>query len=208
MGKFIDLTDEKFVRLKVIRRIENGKNGETRWRCQCDCGNTLEVNGHDLRRGDTKSCGCLCFDVLTTHNMSKTRQYETWASLLTRCKNPSSEGYKNYGGRGITVCKKWLTFEGFWEDMQEGYSDELTIDRKDNNAGYFKDNCRWATKEQQNNNRRNTLHIEINGETKTLLEWAEKVGINYHTLYHRINSHGYSGEDIIKPVKVGGVCHQ
>ena len=153
MAKMIDLTGERFERLRVERRVENGKGGGARWLCICDCGKTLEVDRQKLRRGNTRSCGCLHSDVITTHNMSETRQYRTWADMLTRCRNPRNKRYKDYGGRGISVCQKWETFQGFWENMQDGYSEGLTIDRKNNDKGYFKDNCRWATQKQQANNR-------------------------------------------------------
>lgn len=121
------------------------------------------------------------------HGMYGTRPYRIWSSMLTRCNNPKSKSYKDYGGRGIKVCKKWLSFMGFWEDVKKGYSDKLTIDRINNDGNYSKENCRWVTRTKQGNNKKNNVYLTFNGERKTVAQWITKIGINKQTLWARIN---------------------
>lgn len=184
----MDLTGQRFGRLKVIKRVEN-RQGKPYWECQCDCGAIKNVASAGLRRG-TKSCGCyqkdISKEIQSTHGKGKTREYDVWHAMKGRCLNSKHHAYKDYGGRGITVCEKWLTFEGFWEDMQEGYADNLTLDRKDNNKGYCKENCRWSTRREQSNNVRNNKLILYNGKVKTVSEWASEININYYTLWDRL----------------------
>lgn len=151
-----DLTGSRYGKLVVISLSQKrSKWGETIWNCLCDCGNLKEIVGRSLTRGKTKSCGCLCVEKAkqthTKHAKSASGSYATWEAMIQRCKNPNSSNYKNYGGRGIDVCEDWLQFEKFYEDMgdrPEGYS----IDRIDNTKSYSKNNCRWATKQQQSFN--------------------------------------------------------
>lgn len=154
---FIDLTKEKFGRLTVIERAENAKSGAVRWKCRCDCGKTVTVQRSNLKSGGTKSCGCLqkeiSIKVNTKHGMSRTIEYITWDSMLQRCNNPKTIGYKNYGFRGITICDKWLNFDGFFEDM--GFKPKgLTLERRNNDLGYCKENCYYATPTEQARNQR------------------------------------------------------
>lgn len=135
----------------------------------------------------------------TTHGMKNTRPYNVWISMKTRCFNKNHHWFKCYGGRGITVCDKWLNFTGFWEDMQAGYSDELTLDRIDPNGNYCKENCRWATKLQQSRNARNNVFVEYQGQTKLLQEWAEEKKMPYPMLYARLFKYGWKVEDIFLP---------
>ena len=130
------------------------------------------------------------------HGGKGTKLYEVWCAMKARCNNPKLKVYPHYGGRGITVCEEWLhDFEQFekWA-VANGYKENLSIDRIDNDKGYSPDNCRWATKEQQANNQRTTLTVEYNGVTKTLHEWAKVLEIKPHTLYHRIYKRGWSIE--------------
>ena len=155
---FIDLTDQKYGRLKVINRV-GFQNGRTIWNCICDCGNECNVSSHDLKSGNKKSCGCLqrerAKEASQTHGLSKERIHKEWRGILHRCKNPSASHYENYGGRGITVCDEWKEdFMAFYEwSMQNGYADNLTLDRKDNDKGYSPDNCRWVTHMENCHNR-------------------------------------------------------
>lgn len=155
--QFIDLTGRKFGRLTVIRRVGKRKGGDIKWACECQCGQNIIVSANHLKDGHTKSCGCLRHEIssirMTKHGMSKTLTYRTWASMKSRCQNPNEPRYKDYGGRGISVCDRWLKFENFLEDMGEKPRG-LTLDRKNNDRGYCKENCKWSSKQEQARNRR------------------------------------------------------
>jgi len=132
--------------------------------------------------------------------MNGTRPYHIWGGLRQRCINKNDKDYYRYGGRGITFDPKWLTFEGFWEDMQEGYADNLSLDRKDNNKGYFKDNCRWATSSEQQNNMRSNRYLTFNGEIKTLTQWSRKLNIPISTIFSRLH-YGWTVEKTLSTLK-------
>lgn len=200
MGKFIDLTGQKFGRLTVVERVENYVTPKgiqmPQWKCKCDCGKEKVVRGHDLKRGNTTSCGCLrrekMFEIgknSTTHGHSRERLYRIWADMKSRCYNPNSIKYYIYGAEGKTVCDEWLhDFEAFYKwAMANGYADNLTIERIDGTKGYSPENCRWATKKEQNVNKRNNHLITYNGKTQTLSQWADELGISRAVLYMRIN---------------------
>jgi hypothetical protein len=155
--KKIDLTEKRFGRLTVIEQAGSDKWGFALWMCKCDCGVIIIVNGGSLRSGCTKSCGCLQREIakkrLTTHGLSSSRIYKIWASMIQRCIDINYEDYHYYGGRGITVCKRWKFFENFLADMGECPND-FTLERVDNEKGYFLKNCKWATHTEQNRNQR------------------------------------------------------
>lgn len=193
-NRFIDITGNVYGRLEVVNLAGKNDKGEMLWLCQCSCGNSHKVKGSNLRNGSTKSCGCLSDEIRKKgfnfkHGMKRTRSYTTWESMKSRCLNPNDKFWKDYGGRGITVCDKWMSFEGFYEDMGDK-PEGMTIDRIDNNKGYSKENCQWATMKHQNRNKRDTLYLTCGGVTKCLAEWAEDTGIKYHTLYWRY-THGW-----------------
>jgi len=119
--------------------------------------------------------------------MSRSRQYHIYRNMRKRCDDSTCKDYKNYGGRGITYCGKWETFEGFWEDMGQRYSDNLTLERIDNNKNYCKENCRWATKQEQSNNRRGNKKFDYLGQSLTLTQIGRKYNIDAQTLEHRLN---------------------
>ena len=141
--KVKDMTGMTFGRLKVIERADNDKNGNAFWKCKCECGAIVIVNGNSMRRGHTKSCGCLHKDKLieinTKHGKCNERIYSIWAAMISRCTNEKNAYYINYGGKGIKVCDEWKDSSKFIEwAYNNGYSDELTIDRIDNKKGYCK----------------------------------------------------------------------
>jgi hypothetical protein len=137
---------------------------------------------------------------MASHRMSSTRQNNIYRNMKKRCDNPNCPDYKNYGGRGIRYCDKWKTFEGFWEDMQEGYSDELTLDRKDVNKGYSKDNCRWVNRYVQANNTRVNRLFEYNGQKLTLRQISDTTGYDYELIRLRIKK-GWTLEQSLSPAK-------
>lgn len=153
-----DLTNKLFCRLYVLNRsTTNTRGGKPRWDCICNCGTRCTVAAADLISGDTLSCGCYRKDRILRHGAARkgkvTAEYRSWHAMLQRCTNPDSNGYKNYGGRGIRVCKRWLKFENFLADMGPR-PPGLTLDRRNNDGPYRKGNCRWATRKQQAQNRR------------------------------------------------------
>jgi len=200
-SKIIDITGQRFERLTVIRYAGLNKHQKAMWECKCDCGKTITVLGKCLRNGNTKSCGCYTSDRIReyskvrwkTHGESGTRLHHEWTAMNQRCRNPNHESYANYGGRGITVCDEWAhSFTAFrdWA-LQNGYQDDLTIDRIDNDSGYCPSNCRWVDyKTQSRNNSRNVV-ITYRGETHCLTDWVDILGLNYKIMRARIVDKGW-----------------
>lgn len=162
---------KRFGRLVVVGSAAPLENGRSRWLCRCDCGVEKEVSASCLSQGRTKSCGCLRRENAAKRspkaNAARTKHgharedkgdrhplYRTWQGMRERCRDPGNVSYKYYGGRGITVCERWESFENFLADMGEKPSPDLTLDRIDNDGNYEPGNCRWATPEQQTKNRR------------------------------------------------------
>lgn len=196
MPKVSDITGVKFGRLTAVEHVGKG-SGRSRnhfWRCQCECGAMVTVNGSCLRRGVTKSCGCLqkhiakaAGDRTRTHGMTGTSTYNVWVGMVQRCHNANSKDYDRYGGRGIFVCDEWQTFSNFLADMGER-PEGKSLDRIDNDKGYSPQNCRWADAKSQQRNKRNSRLITHDGKTMTLVEWAEYTGINQRTLSGRLKN--------------------
>lgn len=188
-----DITGQRFGRLTVIEYAYTDKQGNARWLCKCDCGNETISIGKGLRCGDTKSCGCARIEraktLSTKHGLCKTRLHTIWLHMRDRCLKPYSTSYERYGARGIKVCKEWLNdFVAFYNwAMSNGYKKNLTIDRIDNNGNYEPSNCRWATIEQQANNKRSSCWLEYKGERKTIAQWASSLNISEIAIRHRID---------------------
>lgn len=196
MGKFNDLTGKQFGRLTVLCKNGKSKAGHTLWKCKCECGNVTTVFGCNLTKGVTNSCGCFRKEKPTKHGMTHTRIRRIWSTMKQRCYNDNNIGYKNYGKRGIVVCDEWKNdFQAFYEwSMANGYTEEMSIDRIDVNGNYEPSNCRWVSMKEQQNNRTDNHYITHNGETHTMSEWADIVGIPYGTLNSRINTLHWSIE--------------
>lgn len=207
--KEIDITGVRFGRLVAIKKTQKGsqkagcKRTRAKWLCQCDCGKQTEVVAESLHSGNTKSCGCLSREnvrtVNKTHGMSKTRLYGIWHSMKMRCENENAQAYDSYGGRGVTVCERWSnSFEAFFNDMGSEYHEGLTLDRIDNDKGYYPENCRWVSMKTQCNNRRSSVSITRNGETKTIAEWCRHFGIKQSTVTNR-RYMGWDEEKLFDP---------
>lgn len=202
----LNLTTRQFGKLTVIEWAGSW-NQANYWVCQCECGNpdynpVIAFTG-SLTSGNTTSCGC----TIRKHNMSKTRIYHIWINIIRRCTDPSNGSYHNYGGRGITVCERWLEFDNFYADMGDR-PERHTLDRLDNNAGYSPDNCAWRTYKEQANNTRNNLLVTWEGETKTPAQWAEdirlsSIGICSSLLRHRIAKSWSIEEAMTTPAVIG-----
>ena len=188
--KTIDITGQTFGRLTAIRFAGRDKNNKTQWLCICECGNSIICNSNNLQKGNTKSCGCLRDEKIikasTKHGKANKRLYNIWSLMKNRCKDKNN---KNYGGRGITVCEEWKnSFEAFYDwAMSNGYDDNLTIDRINNNGNYEPNNCRWATNEMQAKNRRTNHIVKIGDKEYLLTELAKKLCCNRHTILRRLN---------------------
>lgn len=196
----IDITGQRFGKLVALKDV--GSNGNNiLWKCKCDCGNNIIVPSSRLRSGNTKSCGCLQIASVTTHGKSKTRLYRIWHGMKTRCNLVQDKRYKDYGGRGIKVFHEWDTnFLSFYNwAIANGYKDNLSIDRIDNNGNYCPENCRWASAKQQMNNTRYNHLVEYNNEVKTVREWAKTLNIPEQRLYHRLNDGWPIKDALTKP---------
>lgn len=188
-----DLTGRKFGRLICLRR-----DGLQNWVCLCDCGQEKIVAKRFMVRGQTSSCGCLRRErgrsMLTKHGLHKHPLYGVWHGMKDRCSRKTHVFYSNYGGRGIRVQEPWLSsFEAFYADMLPLWEHGLQIDRIDYDGNYCKENCCWSTVKEQCNNRRNSVILSMNGESRTLPLWAKKLGISPITLRGRLMS-GWSVE--------------
>lgn len=202
MSRLIDVTGQRFGRLVVVERgpdkIKRCGKPTVQWRCKCDCGNEVIVNGESLRKGHTSSCGCITLERLiknnTKHNHSSDRLYKVWCAMKNRCYNENVLSYKDYGFLGIEVCDEWKNdYMAFREwAYNNGYDEnapikECTLDRIDVCGNYCPENCRWANAIVQNNNKHNTVYLTYNGETHSLMEWCRALGIKETTLRNRLD---------------------
>lgn len=200
MGIIKDLTGQKFGKLTPLYNVGKNKHNAALWLCQCDCGNTHITKSSYLINGECKSCGCLIKEKASItsyrHGLSTTRIYKIWSGMKYRCnKNHSTKIHKNYKNKGIQVCDEWKNdFMAFYNwAMENGYQENLTIDRIDVNGNYEPDNCRWVTMKEQENNRNNNHYINYNNEIHILMEWSRILNINYDALRYRLKK-GWSVE--------------
>jgi len=215
MSKFIDLIGQRFNKLIVTEKVINNKNNRVKWLCLCNCGKTTVVNACDLKSGHTKSCGCLKKELFGTgvgstkhgHTLLKTKSktYSSWCNIIARCTNSNNPAYKDHGGRGITICERWTDkkngFINFLEDMGEGPRG-LSVDRIDNNLGYYKENCHWINSKDQSINKRNTRLETFNNKIQCRSIWEEEYNLPHGTLHRRIDKLGWSIEKaLITPRK-------
>lgn len=198
-NKTRDITGLRFNNLVAVRfdhRDERVKGGAHYWLFRCDCGNEVVLRKSAVTSNNTTCCADCSRErnalVNTKHGYVGTRLYREWAGIIQRCTNPNDTSWDRYGAKGVTVCEEWRRFEPFMEwALLSGYSDDLTIDRIDNAKGYEPNNCRWVSVREQNNNQARTLWLTYNGETMQLSYWAERFGLNRHTLYDRIYRYGW-----------------
>jgi hypothetical protein len=204
MGKLIDLTGRRFGRLLVVRLAtpeERANRKDVYWLCKCDCGNEKIISGHSLKRGLILSCSCLQKEITSkrtkTHGESRTKFYKLWNGIIDRCENPTSSSYHNYGAKGITVCTEWHKYENFKEwALANGYKEGLSIDRIDNNKGYYPENCRWVTFQEQQNNKKDNHYITYNNKTMSLGDWARELKCERATIYARLQR-GWTEEEAV-----------
>lgn len=187
--KGIDLTGHKFGKWTVVKLEKRPGDSAWYWICRCECGAESSIRGTALRGG--KSSGCArCSSRNLTHGQSRmgqwTREYGIWSGMTQRCVNPNNESFHRYGGRGITVCERWMKFEAFFEDMGPSPSPFHSIHRIDNDKGYCKENCRWATQREQQANRSNSVLVTCGRKTLCAAEWARRLDIDYRVFHHLI----------------------
>lgn len=206
----------RYGRLKVLKRTKTKqyeRQTVTYVKCLCDCGTKKYIRRDHLMQGHTLSCGCLHKElsaaVHTTHGDSKTKEYRTWFRMLQRCYNKNVANYGKYGGRGISVCKRWRnSYKNFISDMGKCPNTKWSINRIDNDGNYTPENCEWASDTKQANNKSNNVRISYGGKTKTVSQWARELNMPQATLYQRLFNFGYSvaeafGTKIRKCVRKG-----
>lgn len=200
--KLEDLNGQRFGMLIVIERTESRRKASgglvTYWNCKCDCGNKVKARADKLKLGKIVSCGCKVNDRNLKHGKSRTRLYNIYNGIIERCCNSKNPNYKNYGGRGIKICNEWLEdFMNFYNwAIDNGYQENLSIDRIDVNGNYEPSNCRWATAIEQANNKRPYKLYEYKGEKRTLKSICKELKVSYTTIWKRINN-GMSLEEAL-----------
>lgn len=208
MPRFKDLTGQQFGRLTVkcvARKVKSGERYRYYWTCECQCGNTIEVRTDCLTQGLVRSCGCLKKeqDAINlaanhSHKQSHSKLWNTYYGMISRCYNPNDKRYPDYGERGIRVCDEWRNDKNsFFEwGKSHGCSEGLQLDRIDNNGDYSPENCRWVTPKQNSLNRRSNVMIEYEGETITLTELSEKLGLSRWQTWHRFRDKAVKRKDL------------
>lgn len=211
--KALNLTGMTFGKLSVLSRNHNKGRRRSYWNCLCSCGGETIVDGTSLKRGNTKSCGCLtaekCGENFRTHGMShcggmsrqSSPEYSSWLSMKSRCYNAKHDAYKFYGGRGIEVCERWRSnFLDFLSDMGEKPTRDSTLDRINPELGYCPENCRWASIAEQKRNRRDCIFVSFQGRRVCLTEACEMAGVVYHRVWRRMKYKGFTFEQALAEV--------
>lgn len=201
-----DLTGQVFGRWKVLRFAGRSKSNDRLWECVCSCGTVKITKGGSLCRGASRSCGCLSVALTKvrnrTHGQSKTKDYNCWNAMVSRCYNSNLKCFKNYGGRGVGVCKRWRFgekgksgFECMMQDMGPRPKG-LTIERKNNNGSYTPSNCAWGTRRVQGANKRNNILISLEGTSHIAAEWSRRLNLCPSTVYKRYHL-GWTPQQIL-----------
>ncbi len=202
--KALDLTGKKFTRYTVLE-FYGSKNGKRKWKCQCECGTIGIVGTNDLVSGNSRSCGCLKNELASAkasrHKLSHSKVHDCWCAIRQRCENRNHKRFHKYGARGISVCPRWHVFENFLEDMGHPASSAMSIDRIDNNGNYEPANCRWATPEQQARNKTAARKLTIDGEERSIHDWADITGVKFATIWRRIRLGWTPERAVLQPVK-------
>lgn len=186
-----------FERLTVVGPAPNSKNGQARWLCKCTCGKEKIAAAAQLKCKNIRSCGCLNLEMISARSKiihrkhgatvghKPTPEWTAWSTMRDRCRNPNNARYSSYGGRGISVSEEWSTFVQFLEDMGPRPSPQHSLDRRDNDGNYCKDNCRWSLPKDQCNNRRNNHQVTIDGRTQSVAVWARELEITRREVLRR-----------------------
>lgn len=213
----VDLSGQRFGRLvaRTSRMVRVGKQGAAKrlWLCFCDCGNFCEATYGSLRYGNTTSCGCYIQERMKSglrlkHGAAKRKaalpEYRVWTGMWKRCINPNEKHYSRYGGRGIAVCDEWQDFTVFYREMGTRPSPAHSIERRDNDLGYSKANCAWATPKEQANNTRRNVRLTFQGRTLTIAQWSGLTSLAYHTIKNRVGRLGWTAERALtEPSQIG-----
>lgn len=195
----MDLKDQKFGKLTAKEMTQKPRNNERVWRCECECGKECLVRPSDLVNNARVSCGCA--EKRATHGQVHKAENNVWRQMRQRCLNPNKDTYKHYGGRGITICPEWDSFEQFLKDMGPRPGPYHKLDRLDNNGNYCKENCAWRSQKEQIHNQRHSIRIPYGGKNYSAAEWSRRTGIPVETIrdrYHR----GLIPEQILEPTPV------
>ena len=200
-----DITGQRFGRLVALEHVGFSSNRVTLWKCRCDCGNTIIVREGNLNSGKSQSCGCLNVErtkeANLRHGMAHTRLYNIWSKMKERCYNTTRKAYKNYGGKGVHVCDEWRNdFQKFYDwAINNGYKENLTIDRINSNGNYEPSNCRWITLSENTRLKYESDFITVRNLSLTIHDWANRIGLSQKTLRDRYKEHGKSWiQDAIK----------
>lgn len=214
----VDMTGKRIGKLVVIKRVENDKEGHAQWLCQCDCGNTTIATGKSLRNGNKRSCGCLQSEALSRrnykHGLAGTRIYGIFNDINRRINDPRRPNYSRYGGAGLGIYERWdkrknpNAFPEFYEwAMANGYNDNLSIDRKKRDVGYYPDNCRWVDEFVQANNKTNNKYIYDGEESLTYGQFERKYSLPRGTVISRLDT-GHSADEIVYEAKTGDIIRK